>query len=68
MNFFIVLKLSWHCYFSFRLLDIVSGVNKGYMIWQEVVDNNAKVREIILNPCLIHKVKSILDFNDKMCM
>lgn len=37
---------TWNHFFPVdRLLDIVTTTNKGYMIWQEVFDNGAKVSE-----------------------
>lgn len=34
---------TWAFCFNVRILDIVAATNKGYMVWQEVFDNEVKV-------------------------
>uniref|UniRef100_A0A8B9EFJ5 Beta-hexosaminidase n=1 Tax=Anser cygnoides TaxID=8845 RepID=A0A8B9EFJ5_ANSCY len=45
-----------------RLLDIVSSLGKGYMVWQEVFDNGAKVRP----DTIIHVWKNSLPYKEEM--
>uniref|UniRef100_A0A8B9CRB8 Beta-hexosaminidase subunit alpha n=1 Tax=Anser brachyrhynchus TaxID=132585 RepID=A0A8B9CRB8_9AVES len=45
-----------------RLLDIISSLGKGYMVWQEVFDNGAKVRP----DTIIHVWKNSPPYKEEM--
>ena len=42
---------SANSYTFIRLINIINGLKKGYVIWQEVIDNGVKVTLSIIVNC-----------------